>query len=105
MNPAGYEVQFLGKFLSSFDTDDEITAYEKYTVVRYYYETEKYDRLMCGSDGIPKNVFQRVDVKNFAREARKKVASWKYKKDYCYLSHEEIAMWLDRFLEKYPKFG
>jgi len=100
----GYDVQFLGKFYHSFDTDDELTAYDKYTVIRYYYETEEYDRLLCGSDGIPKNSVQYRAVNVFAKEARKRVQNWEHKKEFCYMKHEEIKAWMGRYQEKYPTF-
>ena len=99
-----YKQYYLGDFVSSWDTDDECVAYEKYRLLYYYYETEEHDRLCCGPDGIPKTYEQRWSVNRFANEARKKVINWKYKKDFGHMSHDEIKDVIIAYEEKYPHF-
>ena len=99
-----YKNYVLGEFLPSWETEDEETAWGKYTLLHYYYETEEHDRRYCGNDGMPKNGKQLAEVNRFAREASKKVFSWKHKKELCYLEHEEVKEMIKLYDEKYPHF-
>ena len=99
-----FQQNYLGSFEHSCNTESEQTAYEKYRLVFYYYETECFDRLYCGNDGIPRNDREHIAINRFAKQASKKVVSWKYKKSFCYLSHNEIKQWVDFYEEKYPHF-
>lgn len=99
-----YKQYVLGEFVPSWERDDEQTSFEKYRLLYYYYETEEHDRLYCGSDGRPKNGKELGVINRFAREARKKVLTWKHKKEFCFLEHEEVKELLKIYEEKFPHF-
>lgn len=99
-----YKQYYLGEFRPSWETDGEQTAYEKYRLLYYYYETEEYDRLYLGEKGMPRNGKEVALINRFAGVARKKVISWKYKKELCRLSHEETKEMLNIYEEKNPHF-
>jgi hypothetical protein len=99
-----YKPYYLGEFRPSWETDDEQTSYEKYRLLYYYYETEEHDRLYLGEKGMPRNGKELAIINRFASVARKKVISWKHKKEFCFLEHEDIKERIKIYEEKYPHF-
>jgi len=85
--------------------ETEQEAFEKYGLLLYYYQTEEFDRLICGEDGKPKDGEQMAACGKNARQiARQLNVSWRYKKDFGHWGHERVKEEMKWYEKKYPHF-